>query len=653
MTFDPLMLDGLGYYCGAVESGEFQEGPCIRAMVRRHRTYLEWAREPERFPYAYVPALGQAFAVWCHGLKWVQGAGFHGQPVELLPWERMVSDFFFGWQRLAQDADGAWRPSGRRMVRELGLGVGKGAGKSTWMELMIGYLMACDGAQMADFAVFAVRMNQATDRVRKLSKMLRDSGQMGATWRERHPNPVTVTVEHIPTENKVTPYASIGEEGATDGRRTRLTGVDESASVKDSRRYDELRSGGSATDPNACTIMTTTPGRRCEGWGFERWTYHVTQALLPPKDADPTTAPFMWVLDAESKKIALQALRGGRTLTDGRANWDDPEVKKALRGRDPETAVYDAVRQACPSLTDREGNGGTQIYPNILGDILGAHGRGSTQVAEVCRANLCLWPEAAGMWLNAAAWAEMGRPRADIGLSIGEPRRATWAAYCGSEKRAAALAVYFPDDRYLVTRVYVSREAVEKIDKEQQMPGRWAGWVKAGDVVADGDGVLTFGPMEADVKALHKHHRVAAGVYHEVALGSTMERLKARRQRWKLRRIPATPASYGNGATALIQALAGEADLRHDANPAAHEAVRTVGRDIKESTGAVMPRRVGDHDRIEPAMAIIAAIQVGEALRPAQPGSDRPRRGGHPSMYASRNTAAARGAGGRPARRTA
>ena len=49
--YDPLMLDALGWYCEAVESGRYLEGPCIKGIVRRHLAYLEMSKDPERFPY--------------------------------------------------------------------------------------------------------------------------------------------------------------------------------------------------------------------------------------------------------------------------------------------------------------------------------------------------------------------------------------------------------------------------------------------------------------------------------------------------------------------------------------------------------------------------------------------------------------------------
>jgi phage terminase large subunit-like protein len=645
--FHPLMLDALGHYCDAVDEGVYREGPCINGMVRRHRAYLDWSQDPERFPYVYVPQLGQAFANWCATMQWVQGEDFTGKPALLLPWERMVSDYFFGWRRLVRSDEGGWEIANSRMVRDVGVGVAKGAGKSSWLELMIAFMMACDGAVGADFGVFAVRQLTATKRLRKVKQMLEASGRI-ADWNVSHPNPATIVIEYRPNGNTARSFSAIGETGATDGNRTRLTALDESASIKDSVRFDELVSGGTATDSKTAVISTSTPGKTCHGFGFKRWVYHVTQAQLPPEEAAVSCAPFMYVMDADAQKIVVQAMRGRTSFEDGDANWQSPEMVKALDGRNPERAVWESIRQCSPALTDESDKGGTQIWSNIRAELLAARGKGKEAVAEALRAFACMWPQAAGVWLNAAAWAEMSRAPRE---ALQGHQRAVWAFYCGNEKRAASLAIYYPDARYLEVKVYASREAVAKIDKEQQMPDRWAGWVAEGHVEVDGDGeVLTFKAMERDLVALHRRHRVKKGVYHDVAVGSIMARLIGERRLGKnVSRIAPTARAYGAGATALVQALAGAMELRHDGNPAVHDSIRTIHHETNPKTGAVMPRRGGDLDRHEPAMAIMAALAAGVALRRRVSGKTAP--SAAPAAPYSGRPSAARATVGRRQRR--
>jgi phage terminase large subunit-like protein len=600
------MLDALGHYCAGVESGLYREGPCVKAMCRRHLAYLEMSKDPESFPYVYVPEMGQAFARWAYCHRWYQ-AGFAGQQITYFVAQRAIVDYGLGWQEV-EEVDGEWILSGRRMVSRIIIGGGKGMGKSHLLAPLTGYLMECDGAKQLDFGFFAIRQPQAERLLMHLVKILKKSDRWGgdSPWSTKVQN-ASATYLYHDKGGKLHPYASIGAEGGADGGRQRVVGGDEFANLVDPRIYEELVSGGTATDRDGMlVILASTPGTACRGWGYEQWTGGEKEALRDPTDADPSEAPWIYTMDDAHRRIIVQALRAND------ANWSDPDVVKALAGRDPETAIHDAVRQACPSLTDRDGKNGTQVYPNIRKAIGQARRKGRHAVRTVLRCFCCMWPEAAGMWLDAAAWGELGSPRTDLDIDKGPRSRAVWAAYSGDARRAAALAVYFPDQGYIATRVYVGTESAKAIDKEQKTDKAWQTWLEEGHLVPDGRDVLTLSPLERDLKALHDAHRVKAGGYHEPVVGTLVARMIEGRDLREKQVPKAVPTSgYGAGAVFLERALAREVDLRHDGNPVVHEAIRTVDREVSERTGVTRPIRGGDHDRVEPAMAVLLALSLG------------------------------------------
>lgn len=605
--YDPLMLDACTWYAERVMSGEIPAGPLVAGQMQRHLNYLERSRDPEDFPFVYMPQLGLIFRRWAaENLRWVKGE-VAGQPIQFLPWQAAAFDYFLGYARRFRDAQGAWRPMVRaRMVSTVDIFVPKGAGKNQMLNGLLLYVQAVLATHGSDIFLTSPRLGtQSGEQMRFLALMAK---QLGFKI-ERPSSEVTIVTNPL-NQVRIRPLSAIGEEGTKDGGRVYAAAFDEVYSIKNGTAFEELTSGGRRSERGSFAVRTGTAAKSPDGWGWEMFNIARDQVDMerwkdPDHKDDPSMFAFMAAASGDEKAVLLECAKPPR-----RRAWnlpaDDPRriaFAPALKGRAPDEALRHAIMTASPSIKLTPDSPGTILYDEAVADIT-AHHKGAGAVLEALRTIGNLWPNVDGAWLSMKRWAPLARPERETS------GRVTYGVYSASLGQVVALVVIHldVDPIHVTTRAYAAKGGVAGMARKDRRAEVYDRWIADGDLVIDGTGdAATLDALAADLEQLHRTHRVMAGRYSKAVVEGRMESLL---QRYRWQRV--TGAAYTHGAydpgSQELYRRVDAGSLTHDGNAVLTEGIRRMGVKANDKSGQLLPIKGTDTDRIEAALALVLAL---------------------------------------------
>lgn len=611
MKYTPLMLDAATYYAERVLSGDIPAGPLVAGQCERHLRYLAASREdPVGFGYRYVPEMGQIFREWAARLKWVRGKRFSGHPVHLMSWQAFCWDYTLGWLRV--DDEGVPIEDERMVSRHYKL-VPKGSGKSQESNVVALHFMDHILGDGSDLFLVSPRMGAQSSK--QLQHLARMSEQLPG-FKSLRPSTEVVTIQNTRNGVEMRPAGMIGQEGAKDGGRAGLTIIDEFASITDSTAFDELVSGGRATEDGALVVFIGTAAKQADGWGWDQYKIARDQVDMERwKDADHEDDPgifaYLTRLSHDDHVLLREWMKPKR-----RRCWEsaDEESRKRavdlLGDRTPEDALRDAARTVSPSLRVDRNDPGTVLWGPILEDVT-KPSRTQSDKIETLRRAFNEWPGENGNWLPIGKWRglfnEEGPTREDRG-------RIAYGVYSASARQFVALCVVHldADPVHVTAKIYGARGGVDDRAKKERRAERYDRWESCGDLEIDGAGdAVTLEALARDVEALHKGHRVVAGFYSQAVVGSKMAEIQNKRASWarKVKAAPPTVAKYDPGAQTLYR-LVNEGRLTHCGSLPLDEAVRRMGKREHEQSGGLLPIKQAKRDDVEAGMALVLALSA-------------------------------------------
>lgn len=481
-------------------------------------------------------------------LKHSKGARFAGRPFELLDWQyRDVIGPVFGWRR----ADGS------RRYRRAYVEIPKKNGKSTLAAGVSLYLTLGDGEPGAHVYSAATDRDQASIVYDEAANMVDASPALSRVLRVRRS---TKLVLHPSSKSR---YEAISSDAdSSEGKDAHGLILDELHAWRERAFFESLMYAGRARAQPLLFIITTA-GDDVASVCYEE--HERAARVLAGDELAPSY--FAYIRAAEP--------------TD---DWKAPDTWAKANPSFGVTVNADSFAEDCKEA---------QETPR--------------KEAAFKRYSLNLWVGHSAQWLASDVWArcrEAFEERDLYGLDA-------WAGIDLSRVRDLSAVVWIVPRAgryYLVPRVYMPRELLDRKEKEDKAPYR--AWAAAGLIrLTDGD-VVDYSVIRADVvEDSTRWQLVEAGYdpYNAEHLCNQQLRIED-----GLETVAVTQSMAHMGpATAQFEALAKQGRLVHDGNELLAWAIG--GAAVYEDTnGNIRPIKRRSKARIDPIVAAIMGL--GRAL---------------------------------------
>ncbi|TDH59007.1 terminase large subunit [Dankookia rubra] len=486
-----------------------------------------------------------------------------GQPLRLMPWQRLVFANLFGFVE---------RGTTTRRFRQGVVYVPRGNGKTTIAAPIALYLTFVDGEGGAEGYAAAVTRDQARILFDAAQQMVRRSAGL------RDHFGVQAGANAIYQESTASRFVPVSSDAkALDGLNVQVAVCDEIASHRTSEVYDVLLTAmGKRRHPLLLSISTATGNT--SGIGRQLWDYAAR------------------VLDGTQEDDRLFAL---------------------IYAADPEDDPWDEATwiKANPSW-------GQAVQPDAIRAIMRQARNNATQETAAKTRHLNIWVGADEALFSTRAWHGARNPDLDIEQFRGKPCHL--GLDLASRTDLAALSLVFPSvdpatgkTTYAAfARCYLKEEAVLEARNAS-----YPGWAAGGHLVVTPGNETDFGRIEDNILDLCRRFRVVSIGYDPCQSTQLAQRLRG--EGVEMVEFRATTANFSPAILELDAAMrAGR--LEHDGNPVLEWCLgNVVGK--ADRRGNLYPTKARPEQKIDAAVALMMAI--GRAMEsPAQEVSifDRP-----------------------------
>lgn len=540
-------------YANDVLSGRVAACRLVQLTCERFLRDLD-AAQSDQGPWAFRPELAERAMIFAGLLPNIRGPEA-GQPLRLMPWQRLVFANLFGFVE---------RSTNERRFRQAVVFVPRGNGKTSIAAPLALYLTFLDGEGGAEGYAAAVSRDQARilfDTARQMvlrcPEIRRRYGVAAlanAIWQER-------------TASNFRPISS--EANALDGLNVQVAVCDEIGSHKTPAVYDVLLTAmGKRRQPLLISISTATGN--ATGIGKQLWDY--STRVLERKQEDDRLFTLIYTVD------------------DGDDPWDEATWIKANPGW------------------------GQTVQPDAIRAIMQQARNNPAQEAAAMTRHLNIWLGADEALFSTQAWRRCTDP--DLSLADFDGQECHLALDLASKTDLAALGLVFPrraesgHTEYVVfARCYLNEAAVLEARNAS-----YPGWAAEGHLVITEGNETDFTRIEEDVQEFCRRFRVLSVAFDPWAATQFAQRMLA--QEVPMVEFRATTANFSEPTKELDAAMrAGR--LRHDGNPVLDWCIgNVVGR--YDARSNVYPRKAKPEQKIDAAITTIMGIGRVLASQPAR-----------------------------------
>src|SRR5215207_2439371 len=535
-------------YAEAVVAGTVPAGRLARLACGRFLRDKA-AAESGTGPWGFEPDLVEAALLFAGQMPNIKGPEA-GQPLRLMPWQKLVFANLFGFVE---------RGTATRRFRQAVVYVPRGNGKTTLAAPIALYLTFVEGEGGAEGYAAAVTRDQARILFDAAQNMVRRSPEFRAAFS------IGVGANAIYQEVTASRFAPVSSDAkALDGLNVQVAVCDEIASHKTSEVYDVLLTAmGKRRHPLLLSISTATGNNT--GIGKQLWDY------------------------------AARVLEGVQ---------EDERLFALVHAADPEDDPWEEATwiKTNPSW-------GQAVQPDAIRAIMRQARNNPAQEAAAKTRHLNLWVGADEALFSTRAW-QACEDRA-LTLEDFEGQDCHLGLDLASRTDLAALAVVFPGrdpDTGKVTytafaRCYLNEDAV----MEARNPS-YPGWAAEGEVTITPGNETDSDAIESDILDLCRRFQVVSAGFDPWQSAQMAQRLRAGGV--NVLEFRATTQNFSPAILELDAAMR-SGRLRHDGNPALEWCVgNVVGK--PDRRGNLYPAKQRPEQKIDAAVALMMA--VGRAM---------------------------------------
>jgi phage terminase large subunit-like protein len=532
------------HYARAVAAGEIPAGHLVRLACMRFLDDLARTEAGEGL-WAFRADLAEAAMLFAGLLPNIKGPEA-GQPLRLMPWQRLVFANLFGFVERGTTA---------RRFRQGVIYVPRGNGKTTLAAPIALYLTFVDGEGGAEGYAAAVTRDQARILFDAAQQMVRRSPglrehfgvQAGAN-----------AIYQEPTASRFVPVSS--DAKALDGLNVQVAVCDEIASHRTSEVYDVLLTAmGKRRHPLLLSISTATGNT--SGIGRQLWDY------------------------------------GVRVLED---TQEDDRLFALIYAADPEDDPWDEATwiKANPSW-------GQAVQPDAIRAIMRQARNNTAQETAAKTRHLNIWVGADEALFSTRAWHGARSPSLDIEQFRGEPCHL--GLDLASRTDLAALGIVFPRTDPATGRTHYAAFARCYLNEEAVLEARnasYPSWAAGGRLVVTPGNETDFGLIEDDILDLCRRFRVVSIGYDPWQSTQLAQRLRA--EGIEMVEFRTTTANFSPAILELDAAMR-SGRLEHDGNPVLEWCLgNVVGK--ADRRGNLYPTKARPEQKIDAAVALMMAI---------------------------------------------